>query len=291
LNDNRDRGRPVVLPAILALLAPLVMVFLLAHILWGLAVASLLFPLLPRRASDALVLFWSRVLLAALGIRLELRNDPAQDPPAAARGSLLLINHTSWVDVFVVAAVVPARFVAKSEIAAWPLVGRLVKATGTVFVERGRRHAVAHVNRIVTQRLRAGQSVGIFPEGTTTDGACLLRFHANLVQPALDAPAPVVPLALQYRQYDRPSTAAAFVGDMTLFGSLWRILVAPRLSVRLHWLAPVAGAADTRQAIAQRARAAIAAALALPEAAEGAGAADAQRAMPGEFGSAPVNEA
>lgn len=258
-----DPRRDWLLRAALALLAPLALVFIIFHILWGLLVAGLLFRLLPARACDALVLFWSRIVLVALGIRLELHEAPGAQAIAQTRGSLLLINHTSWADVFAVAAVTPARFVAKSEIARWPLLGRFAGAVGTVFVERGRRHAVAHVNHIVAARLRAGQSIGIFPEGTTTDGSQLLRFHANMVQAAIAVPAPVIPLGVQYLQDDKPCTAAAFTGDMNLVESIWRILITPRLTVRLHWLPAVECDGLTRQAIAGRARGAIGAALAI----------------------------
>jgi len=258
LSDRLDQ-------AALVLLAPLALSFIIVHIVWGMLVALVLFPLLPPGASDALVKIWSRLLLLALGIRLELQCHPDAGQIEASRGSLLLINHVSWADVFVIAAVTPARFVAKSEIARWPLLGRFARAVGTVFVERGRRHAVARVNHAVVARLRAGQSIGIFPEGTTTDGSQLLAFHANLVQAALQAPAPVIPLGLQYWQDGLPSTAAAYIGDMNLGQSLWRILLAPRLTVRLHWLPPVACDGFTRQAVAARARDAISVALALSD--------------------------
>jgi len=249
----------------LVVLAPLALTFIVLHILWGMLAAGLLFPWLPSRGRDALVRFWSRILLVALGIRLHVHRDPAAKPIAATRGALLLMNHISWVDVFVIAAVTPARFVAKAEVARWPLLGRFAASVGTVYVERGRRHAIAHVNHTVAQRLRLGQSIGIFPEGTTTDGSRLLRFHANLVQAALEAGAPVIPLGLQYRQDGQPSTAAAFIGDMNLVQSIWRIVLAPRLTAHLYWLPAVACDGLTRQAIGARAREAIGAALELPE--------------------------
>jgi 1-acyl-sn-glycerol-3-phosphate acyltransferase len=117
----------------------------------------------------------------------------------------------------------------------------------------------------VTERLRAGQSVGIFPEGTTTDGSCLLRFHSNLIQAGVDAQAPIVPLALEYLRDGQPTDAAAFVGDDTLVGSMWKVLVTPRLTARLTWLAALESPGAVRQEIAQRARSAIATALELPE--------------------------
>jgi len=251
---------------LLVALAPLTMALIVVHILWGMLVAGFLFPWLPARARDGLVRLWSRTLLAVLGIRLELHHDPAAGPIEATAGSLLLINHISWVDVFVIAAVTPARFVAKAEVARWPVLGRFAACVGTVYVERGRRHAIAHVNDTVCGRLLSGQSVGVFPEGTSTDGSRLLRFHANMVQAALQAAAPVIPLGLQYRQDGGPSTAVAFVGDMGLVESIWRILLAPRLTAQLHWLPAIPREGLTRHAIALRARAAIGQALELPDA-------------------------
>ncbi len=239
------------------------MLIILLHLLWGLVVAAVLFPLVPAGASGALVRFWSRALMFVLGIRLEIPTGRA--PPPAPLGALLMMNHISWADVFVLAAVTPARFVAKAEVQRWPLIGRFASAVGTVFVERGRRQSISSVNRVVSARLRSGQSIGVYPEGTTTDGSCLLRFHSNLVQAALDAGAPVIPVAIDYRQDGRPTAAAAFVGEMTLIESLWRILVTPRLTARLHWLPPVDCTGQTRQAIARRARAAVALALGLPD--------------------------
>lgn len=254
----RARLRERLLVLALRLLAPLVLMFIVLHILWGMAVAMSLFPVLPARVKGALVQFWSRVTLVALGIRLEVAGQAAPPPPP---GALLVMNHISWADVFVVAALVPARYVAKAEIARWPVLGRFAAAVGTIYVERGRRHAVARVNHLVAARLRSGQMIGVFPEGTTTDGSRLMRFHANLLQAGLDAGAPVVPVALEYLQDGERTDAAAFVGDMNLVQSLWRILAAPRLAARISWLPALDCAGQTRHAVARRAHAAIAGAL------------------------------
>jgi len=250
---------------ILALLAPVALCAIILHLAWGMLTAVLLFPLLGQDARDALVRFWSRIVLVLLGIRLQVRTDAAAGVQGPGQGALFVMNHVSWVDVFVICALVPVRFVAKSEIAGWPVLGRFAGAVGTVFVERGRRHAVAHVNAAVAARLRAGALIGIFPEGTTTDGTRLLRFHANLIQPAIDAQVPIVPLALHYHQDHQPSTAAAFIDDMTLAGSLWRILIAPRLAVRVHCLPSLAVAGHGRHELAAHAQAAIGRVLQLDE--------------------------
>jgi 1-acyl-sn-glycerol-3-phosphate acyltransferase len=179
-------------------------------------------------------------------------------------GSLLLINHTSWLDVFSIASVVPARFVAKAEIGRWPVFGWLAILVGTLFVERGRRHAVVRTNQAVAERLRSGQLIGIFPEGTTTDGSRLLPFHANLVQPAIDLGAALRPVGVRFTQRGQFSRAAMFVGDMNLMQSLWRVVTAPNLTVQLHWLPAIEPPPSNRHQAGRAARAAIARALQIP---------------------------
>ena len=258
----RARERAGVRGVARLLRVPLATIFLVLHLIWGMLAGLLLFPVLSRPARDAMVLQWSRVLLRIVGVRVQARGAPPA-PDGEPTGALLVLNHVSWLDVFVVAALCPARFVAKADIARWPALGRFAKAVGTLFVERGRRQAVAEVNRAMAERLTAGQHIGIFPEGTTTDGSQLLQFHANLLQAAIDSGAPVVPVALRYHQGGTRSDAAAYVGEMNLAQSIWRILRAPRLGAELHWLPAIATPGQDRRALAHAAHAAIGEALAL----------------------------
>jgi 1-acyl-sn-glycerol-3-phosphate acyltransferase len=251
----------------LMLIAPITMVAAFAHVALGVLYAALFFPWICTRGRDAAVIYWSRLLLLLIGVRLESRGLPPQPGAmrdAPALGSLLLINHTSWLDVFSIAAVVPARFVSKAEIGRWPLAGWLAIAVGTLFVERGKRHAVMRANQAVSDRLRSGQLIGVFPEGTTTDGSRLLPFHANLVQPAIDLGAPIRPVGLRFTQRGEFSRVAMFVGEMNLVQSLWRVVTAPHLAVELHWLPAIDPQPATRHAAARAARAAIAHELAVP---------------------------
>lgn len=248
-------------------LAPCAVLAVLVHIVLGALLVGVGFPLMRMPGRNAGTRLWSRMLLLVLGVRVEVLPHPDAPDAERLRGALLVSNHISWLDVFAVASFIPVRFVAKSEVARWPVLGTIASLAGTIYVERGRRHAIANVNHEVSTRLRAGHCIGVFPEGTTTDGSCILRFHANLLQPALDAGATIVPLAVQYLQDGEPSRAAAFIGDMNLAESIWRIIVAPRLVVRLHWMPVVAIAPDdTRQSVTSRVRYRIAEVLGLPEA-------------------------
>ena len=258
------------------LIAPITIAAAFLHVGLGLLYATLLFPWIRRSWRDAAVMVWSRLLLLIIGVRLESKGEPPAvlPSPAGGRGaggegaqplgSLLLINHTSWLDVFSIAAVVPARFVSKAEIGRWPVLGWLAIVVGTLFVERGRRHAVMRTNQAVAERLRSGQLIGIFPEGTTTDGSRLLPFHANLVQPAIDLGAPVQPVGVRFTQRGEFSRAAMFVGEMNLMHSMWRVVTAPNLAVELYWLPPIDPLPTSRHLAARTARVAIADALNVP---------------------------
>jgi 1-acyl-sn-glycerol-3-phosphate acyltransferase len=246
-------------------LAPLRIVALLAHIVAGLSISTLAFPWLAPPRRNRIVRGWSRVLLAICGVKLRASGRALGEAVAhtgierSGAGRLILANHISWIDVFAILACVPGRFVAKAEIGRWPVVGWLVTLVGTLYIERGRRHAVAAINHRVRDRLNAGETVAVFPEGTTTDGDKLLAFHSNLIAPAIEVGGEVWPVALRYTERGERSTATAFVGEMTLVDSLWNTLLARGLEVEVAFLPPVsARELGNRHRIAAAARAAIA---------------------------------
>ncbi|MFN7835372.1 MAG: lysophospholipid acyltransferase family protein [Burkholderiaceae bacterium] len=205
---------------------------------------------------DAIEKIWSAWVLRILRVRVRVQGD--WPPP----GSLLAVNHVSWVDVQALNAIGPSAFVAKSEIARWPLAGFMTRRTGTIFIERGRRHAVKAAVAAVTAALRVGRRVAVFPEGTTGDGTALLPFHGNLLQSACDAQVPVYPVALCYTDAaGRFTTAPAFVGEQTLLENIRVLLTTPQgFGLSIQVLEPVAPG-GTRQALTAQARARIEAAL------------------------------
>ncbi|MFM1990467.1 MAG: hypothetical protein RJA99_3424 [Pseudomonadota bacterium] len=246
---------------------------LVALLLGGLATVFAVFPLVGTAGRERLIATWSRWLMAACGTRVVEHVAPGGESLDRLRGRdgpghgrLLLVNHVSWLDIFAIDGLAPASFAAKAEIATWPLVGTLVARTGTVFIERGRRHAVHAVIQRMGAKLSAGLRAAVFPEGTTSDGHRLLPFHGNLIQSALNVGCPIVPLGLRYVDPDgQPSHAAMFVGDTTFLQSLWRVTGHPRLIVELHVLPAIPPSPGlTRQQAAREAREAIAARLGLP---------------------------
>ncbi len=175
---------------------------------------------------------------------------------------MFVLNHVSWLDIFLLDAVLPVTFVAKSEIGDWPLVGTLVTHAGTLYIERGSKSAARRTSDRVAEALREQRPVAIFPEGTTSHGESVQRFHAALFQPAVDTASTIVPVVLRYSDTNgRLTRAASYVGDDSLIKSIWMIVSQRRMSARLEFLGPIPAQGGDRRALAERSRADIAAAL------------------------------
>lgn len=230
---------------------------LVIHLCRGLWIMHAHFPRMDHAARGAAIRHWSGRLLHIIGLKLQIRG--AQAPIA---GTLLAMNHISWVDVYAVLAVAPVRFVAKAEIQSWPILRRLVEGAGTLFIERGRRTHARRISDRMTASIRCGETVAICPEGTTSEGDNILPFHAALFQPAVDTGASIQPLALRY--LDRHGLAtkiAAYVGEISLIRSLWRIVSEHSLTVELHFVPAVPSAGKDRRELARECEEAIARAL------------------------------
>lgn len=207
----------------------------LLHILVGFSTILLVFPRISPEQCQQRTQVWSLGMLQCLGIELIVKGNPAH------RGPLLMVaNHMSWLDITALHAARFCRFVSKADIKKWPVIGRLASGTGTLFIERESRRDAMRVVHHMTQSLRAGDVLGVFPEGTTTDGTGLLKFHANLVQAAIAAGAPIQPVALKFidAATGKRSAAPCYVGDDTLAESVWRALTAPNLAVVIHFGEP-----------------------------------------------------
>lgn len=208
---------------------------MLVHVLHGMGVVAWRFPRLSPEQQQARVQAWSVGLLARAGITLEVRGTPPVQGPV-----LLVANHLSWLDIPVMHAARYCRFISKSDVQAWPIVGALATAAGTLYIERSSRRDALRVVHRMHEALRAGQVLAVFPEGTTGDGRTLLPFHANLLQAAVSADAPVQPVGLRFvdRTTGATSFAPSYIGDETLVGSIWRTLAAPAITAVVHYGAP-----------------------------------------------------
>lgn len=229
------------------------------HLLEGVATTSLVFPFAGRPRRRVLVRRWSARLLRIAGIECRVLGGVPDDP----RNVLVVANHVSWLDIVVLNAVCPVRFVSKAEVARWPLAGRLARGAGTLFIERARRRDAHRMTGDVSAALSAGDVVAIFPEGTTTAGDELLPFKSSLLQAAIDAGAHVLPLALRYRDHaGRHTPVAAYTGGDTFVQSFWRVCGAASLVIEVHSLPPLPARERHRRELAREAELAIRSALA-----------------------------
>lgn len=214
------------------------------HIAAGWWTIRFVFPRLDAAQRRARVSSWSLGLLATLGVELEVHGA------LPAEGALLLVsNHISWLDIPAIHAAHHVRFVSKSAVRHWPVIGALSTGAGSLYIERERQRDALRVVHRMTEALVAGDRIAVFPEGTTGEGPVLLPFHANLLQSAISAGTPVVAMAVRYVHADDGSDSPAprFVGDDTLVGSLWRTLRSRPLVAVLRFGAPQAcGGRDRR---------------------------------------------
>lgn len=204
----------------------------IGHVLRGLWIIRSTFGRLSPEASNLLVREWSRQMLTIMGVELVIKGTPPDHGPV-----LLVANHISWLDILVMNAARPARFVSKADVKGWPLLGSLVTGAGTLYIERESRRDAMRVVHQMADALRARDVLAVFPEGTTGDGRDLLPFHANLVQAAIAAHAPVLPVGLSFinGHNGQHSEAPLFVGDTTLLQSIWSTLRATGVQAVVHY--------------------------------------------------------
>ncbi len=215
------------------------------HMLMGLWTIHVRFPGLGAEQREMRVQAWALQLLALWGIHLKVIGQPVRSGPA-----LLVSNHISWLDILVIHAARYCRFVSKSDIRAWPVVGALATGAGTLYIERTSRRDALRMVHDMADAMKEGDVVAVFPEGTTSDGLQLLPFHANLIQSAIAAQVPVQPMSLKFvdARSGQMTLAPCYIGDDTLVGSVWRTLTAPPVTAVVHFGEPqVAGGRDRRQ--------------------------------------------
>jgi 1-acyl-sn-glycerol-3-phosphate acyltransferase len=239
------------------------------HLLSGAAQLALLYPFAGPAARNRLKRRWSRQLLARLGVRVEFRSDgeACTGLPLPVSG-LLVSNHVSFIDIFVINAVLPATFVSKDDVAHWPLIGWLCRGAGTLFMARGSRRAAHLAQQQMLAALAGGQRMAIFPEGTSSDGRQVLAFHAALFQAAIEAGQPVHALALRYLdRHGEHSTAPAYIDDIGMLDCLIATLSAGGLRAELTLVGTLPTVGSDRRTLARSAHDLIEAAVLDPDSA------------------------
>lgn len=214
-----------------------------------------------RFKREELSTWWHRVLLRIFEIEVSThgtRHDGTR---------VIVCNHVSWLDISLMAASEPTRFVSKAEVGAWPLIGWLTDAAGTFYIRRG---AGGTRQLIESLRERLGEgSVIFFPEGTTTDGTKLLKFQPRLFATAIETQRPVQPVALRFSPAANGMATAPFIGDDDLLSHIARLLRHGPIKAEVIYCAPIAPEGHDRDSIAEAAYEAICAVVAPEQLAEG----------------------
>ena len=232
------------------------------HIGAGLLVVGLFYPRVSVQTRARITGWWASKLLRILNILLSIHGAR---PTGDARNLIIAANHISWVDIFVISAAHPARFVAKAEIRDWPIAGWLSDKAGTIFIRRTRRSDTAKINETMHNVLAEGDTIGFFPEGTTTSGDKLLKFHTSLFEPAVANSATIAHAAIRYLASDgEPSLAAAFIGELSFVESVAMIIGEKSMIAEIIFAPQIDAAGLTRRELALQAEAAIAKILNVP---------------------------
>lgn len=228
------------------------------HVLAGVATTMVVFPLVSDHRRRRIVKRWSRRLLRILKVDARVHGE------LVTHGNVLLVaNHISWLDIIVLNAHHPVRFVAKSELAAWPVVSRMIRGAGTMFIDREKRRDTHRVINQMAQVLAGGDVVAVFPEGTTTHGDDVLPFKSSLLQPIVEADGHVQPVAIRYRTPDGARSAApSYVGETSFGESFWAVCGERALVVDLVTRPALRARVKHRRELARAAEASIRTALA-----------------------------
>ena len=228
-------------------------VLLILHVLSAL-IQLLFFLFLSPKSRDNLIQAWSRQLLKILKIKVVIHGD--QTFINSQQGYLVVSNHISWLDIHVINTMKPVVFVAKADVANWPIFGWIAKMIGTIFVKREKLSDLKRVIKDIKLQLQTQQPVCIFPEGTSSDGRQLLEFRSNLFEAVAHSETMILPIALSYQENQKYSDRTAFIGDMGLIDSIKLIMQSDQIVAQIEVCAPQL-AQDSRQKTADQARQAI----------------------------------
>jgi 1-acyl-sn-glycerol-3-phosphate acyltransferase len=235
---------------------------LFAHLWWGVFLATFWLPCLRGERRSQLVRRWSNAILGILKVKLQVSGSI---PLAGMPPAMFVANHISWLDIWICNSLFSPRFVAKSEVRHWPLIGWLSEKSGVIFIQRARKQDTLRVSGVAVEALANGDSLCVFPEGTTTDGSFMVPFRSSLLQAAVDAEVLIRPMALRYLLPDGSvNTAVAYADETTLWESMLAMVEQPEIVAEMVFLPPIVTQGKDRRVLAQDAETAIAERLRLP---------------------------
>ncbi|MBY0574863.1 MAG: 1-acyl-sn-glycerol-3-phosphate acyltransferase [Undibacterium sp.] len=225
------------------------------HVLIGVMTCALIFPWVGAQNQEFLIRRWSSQLLGLCKIKLHFI-DKSHGKSAAH--ALIIANHVSWLDIFVINAWRPCHFVAKADIRSWPIAGWLSAQAGTIFLARGKQREVRRIYEGLVDQLQAKKRIAFFPEGTTGSQGAVLPFHANLFEAAIEAQVPIQAFAIRYLDpQGELEHAVDFIGEMSFAESMRLILDKNGTVVELIQLPSISTEGAHRREVADQAREAV----------------------------------
>ena len=202
----------------------------------------------PNAQQHQLIRWWLKYAATLCGLQIRTRGISPGSPV------LVVANHVSWLDILVIASVLPVTFISKIEIRSWPVLGRLASRAGTLFIRRGGKNAANQATEQITWYLLRGQSVAVFPEGTTTDGHHVRRFHARLLGAAIHADTLIQPLAIRYPHPSGVHPAVPFVDNVPFYTHGWHLLGEKCIVAETVFCTPIPARQHARRTLADIAR-------------------------------------
>jgi 1-acyl-sn-glycerol-3-phosphate acyltransferase len=228
---------------------------ILVHIFYGIILIAFVFGLITDKRKNNLIRQWSCRLLRIFNLDFQVSGKV---DTLSQESVMYVANHISWLDIHLLASLFPVKFIAKAEVRKWALFGWFARNIGTLFVDRTEKKDSLRIIHEITSCLNQGESVCFFPEGTTTDGTCLLQFKPSLFQGAIDAGVNIRPFLIQYLTQDnKPDTRMAFVGQQTLVESIWKIIGIQKPQARIIFLPTIKSGDYTRSELASLSKTAI----------------------------------
>lgn len=226
---------------------PLRLILLLLVMFAGMLMATLFLrkTMSPTGVAAGITRFWHRQVCNIFNIDITVHGQQPTQP------ALLVANHISWFDITALGSVISARYLSKYEVVGWPVIGWLAKKAGTLFIKRGASQAAIRSMEQMADALKQGDHVVLFPEGTTTDGHGVRKFHARLFQSAIDSQCKIQPVVIRYPHAEGVHPKAPFVDDITLYESAAGMLGEPHMQVEIHFLQPLLVTDQSRDELAK----------------------------------------
>jgi len=193
---------------------------------------------------------WSKRLLKIFKINLETNQD--LDKILSSKKFLIVSNHISWIDIFLINSIFPVSFLSKGDVAKWPFIGKLTKSADTIYINRGNKKSLSSASNQIEKKLKEMNNVYFFPEGFATDGSKLLTFKSNFFQTAINCNVNILPLAIRYTSQGQFTPAPSYAGDISLAQSMLALIKSKNLKAKISVL-PIISYKNDRKIIANEA--------------------------------------